>query len=735
MVGALSSPALRSQGPQRRPEHDPPDGFQPPTREYPMTSKSLPQANDLTLHELDQMFQQWLDDRTEAHAAYKIEPPEFDDKLTLLRALQCELFDAGWARYGWPEKQGGLGGTVLHRATLVEVLERNGFPPRHVFEHLDILPPALVHYAHPKIIESLFLPTLRGDVLWCQGFSEPTAGSDLAALRTRATKVDGGYQLNGHKIWTSWAKWATHCFVLARTGTTEERHRGLSAFVIETTAPGMTVGPIKQSNGSLELAEVFFDGAFVPDEARVGEEGQGWAVAMHILAGERGSYTWLRQSELLAQLGKLGQTPNASDHLARLGESHMRLIALRCRAREVMEILARGEEPGPESSVSKVLAIDGEQDFYEAAREILSPGIDLGTAPEIDFWQEHYLYSRASSVYGGSREIQLNVIGKLMITRGVSAGAGEEEESRAIRSSIENAIERSDQGRDALRGLDWWSFAAKPEDAFGRAGFSAWFESQGAAHITSPALAGIRGSAVAQVLGIEPEMIAWTVGEQENDLLVIGLDDETHCIIQGRDGQLLVHDAAGHTSLGSSALDAGLVNRVRVDASQAQVVEVESAAQERALALARIAAAHEILGTSRKLLQMAIEHSNQREQFGQPIAQFQAIQHLISECQIEISSHAAVCRAALEEWCAGGGETLSQIAKAQAGRDGRNTAQRALQCFGAIGFTDEHDHHLHSRRIHTLDALFGSYPELRNALGANIVRLGYAPRCIEAWHR
>jgi alkylation response protein AidB-like acyl-CoA dehydrogenase len=707
----------------------------------PSSHLALPLASEISFAELDGAFQAWLDDRSDQHASFKIEPSEFDDKLILMLAFQRELFDAGWARYGWPEENGGLGGTVLHRATIVEVLERNGFPPRHVFEHLDILPPALTQYAQPELLEKVFLKTLRGDVLWCQGFSEPTAGSDLAALRTTARKVDGGYRVDGHKIWTSWAKWATHCFFLARTGSTEDRHRGLSAFVVKIDSPGLTVGAIKQSNGSMELAEVFFDDMFVADAARVGEERQGWTVAMHILAGERGSYTWLRQSEMLPRLEKLAALPQANRHTTRLGESLMKLIALRCRAREVMEILASGEAPGPESSVSKVLAIDGEQYFYESAREIMSPALDLGTAEEADFWQEHYLYSRAASVYGGSRQIQLNVIGKLMITRGVSAGvARESEDLAAVRESVSEAIEQNGSGRAALDGLDWWAFAASPEDAFGRDAFSAWFEAQGAQHTTSPALAGVRGAAVAAALKTDPATVAWTIADTGDDLLVTGFDENTQWVIDDRGTTTLAHnipDAAQAVASASTALDPGLVLRIQLDTTAGQSVEVDPKAHSRAEDLARIAASYEILGASRRLLEMAIQHSNEREQFGQPIAQFQAIQHLISECQIEISSHEAVCRAALEEWSAGVHPdiaSLAKIAKAQAGRDGRNIAQRALQCFGAIGFTDEHDHHLYSRRIHTLDVLFGSYPELRDALGAEMIATGRAPRGIHAWH-
>ena len=691
------------------------------------------------LRSLDRDFQAWIDERADAHAHYKQEPHDFGEKVKQLRALQAELFDAGWALYGWPEELGGKGGAMLHRGLVIDVLERNGYPPRHIFEHLDILPPALVRFARPALLEKVFLPTLRGDVVWCQGFSEPTAGSDLASLRTRAEKVDGGYRLDGHKIWTSWAPFATHCLVLARTGDADSRHRGITAFVIETSAPGVQPGVIVQSNGSPELAEVFFDGAVVPEEWRVGEEGEGWAVAMHILSGERGSFTWLRQCEMLPRLEQLARSEGADQWPDRLGESYMRLVALRCRSREVIEILASGRETGPESSVTKVLVADTEQHFYDTARTILDGGMDLGTADDIDFWQEHYLASRAASIYGGARQIQLNVIAKLMISRGVSVSSrtGEEaEELEALRASVDEAIEQSASGREALDGLDWWSFAGSaegPDGSFGREAFSAWFEGQGARLASSPALSGVRGAPAAEALGVRPDEIAWGLHESGGEVLALGLDAQTRRVVLERDGGLVAFEVDGSNAQASGAFDAGIVQRVAVDSASASPVSVDAAADDRARSLARLGAACEILGASRKLLTMAIDHTNEREQFGKPLSKLQAIQHMISESQIEVSTLEALCRAGLEEWCAGGGETLSRITKAQAGRDGRSVAQRALQCFGGIGFTEEHDHHLYSRRIHTLDIALGSFAELCRGLGRQLVQTGQAERCVQVW--
>ncbi len=683
-------------------------------------------------------FQAWLDEKRDAHAQLRTSPRDFGERVEVLCELQRELFDAGWARYGWPEEHGGYGGTVLHRAVVADLLQQNGYPPRHNFEHLDILAPALTRFAEPKLLERLFLPTLRGDVRWCQGFSEPSAGSDLASLRTRAVELDGGYRIDGHKIWTRWAKWADHCLLLARTGSAEERHRGLSAFVVELATPGVEVGVIKQSNGTDELAEVFFDGAVVPQSNLLGAAGQGWAVAMHILAGERGSYTWLRQCELLPKLERLVATPGAADHAVALGESLTRLLALRCRSRAVMEILARGEEPGPESSVTKVLVIDAEQHFYDVVRQVLSPDLDLGVAADVEAWQEAYLYSRAASVYGGSRQIQYNVIAKLMIARGTSArGGARDEESELVRSSVTEALETSGDALEALDGLDWWSLAAYPRDALGRAAFGAWFENQGRAPTTSPALAAVLNAPAADAIGTHPARVAYGIersGSDGAELLVTGWHAGTSCIaIRANDASVRVVPVEDLEETVSRAFDTGLVRAARVRTGAAPSVPVDPAAQKRATALARIAIAHEILGASGALLDRAVQHTNQREQFGRPISSFQAVQHLLSESQVDIAALSEFCDAALEQWSAGEDDSMPVAAKAFAGRVGVAVAQRALQCFGAIGFTDEHPQHIYARRIHTLDAMLGSHHELQRQLGMELVRTEVAIRGIQAW--
>lgn len=682
-------------------------------------------------------FRAWLDERASAHARHRRVLEDVDARVAQARALQRELFDAGWARCGWSPACGGLGGDILHRAVVIDLLEEAGYPPRFVFEHLEVLIPAFERFASPALRERLAAPTLRGDLLWCQGFSEPTAGSDLAALRTRAARdARGDYVVDGHKIWTSWAKWASHVLLLARTGAPEDRHRGLSAFAIPLDEPGIDVRPIEHPNGSPELAEVFFDGVRVGAEQRIGAEGDGWAVAMHILAGERGSYAWIRSCEILPRLEALAARPGARGREADLGDALARLVALRCRSRAVMETLARGEQPGPEASVSKVAVIDAEQRFYDVAREVLSPGLDLGEIDEAARWQEQYEYSRAASVYGGARPIQLNVIAKLLVSRGgfVDPRANDDELA-AVRASVSDALEKAGDARAALDGLDWWAFAARPQDALGAAAFAAWFEREGAAGVASPALAGVRASAYADALGADAADLAFAVASDgaPDAVAALGWDARTrHLVVPGA-GSARVFDARECAPLAPAAFDAALVARVSVAGARARGVEVDAGADARALALARIGAAHAMLGAAKELLSLAIAHANERQQFGQPLASFQAVQHLLSESYVDVSGTDELCRSAIEQWTAGDDAQLAAIAKAFAGRAGLAVAQRALQCFGAIGFTREHAHPRLARRIHVLDAVLGSRFALEAELGAAIARSGRAPRGIRAW--
>lgn len=242
------------------------------------------------------------------------------------------LHEQGFGRYGHPAEAGGLGGDVRHSAVLYDELSAHDLPVPEQYVLLCVLGPPLVRFA-PAIAAEHLPAFLRGDEWWGQGFSEPEAGSDLASLRTRATKVDGGYVLSGQKLWTSHGSTAARIVVLARTGTPESRHKGLSMLLVDADSPGVTVRPVPLANGRAELAECFFDDVAVPASRLIGTEGQGWAVAMYLLQFERALYAWLRSGHLMQLLRSLADQATSTDEAHRaLGECYLDLIALRSGA-------------------------------------------------------------------------------------------------------------------------------------------------------------------------------------------------------------------------------------------------------------------------------------------------------------------------------------------------------------------------------------------------------------------
>jgi alkylation response protein AidB-like acyl-CoA dehydrogenase len=249
----------------------------------------------MTHEEMRVQFRRWLSD---AKPDLPPSPPHgssFGERLTAVCALQGHLYEAGWARLGWPEHLGGLGGDARHRAVLYDELASAGFTSRCALEHLEILAPAVVAHWDPASSRKVLPGLMRGSELWCQGFSEPDAGSDLISLRTTATKDGDDYLIQGRKMWTSWASYAQRCVVLARTGDAAERHRGLSVFFVDLETDGIEVRALSQANGVDELAEVTFDEVRIPRDRLVGREGGGWQIALDVLACERSTFALFRE--------------------------------------------------------------------------------------------------------------------------------------------------------------------------------------------------------------------------------------------------------------------------------------------------------------------------------------------------------------------------------------------------------------------------------------------------------
>ncbi|MGW6465801.1 acyl-CoA dehydrogenase family protein [Streptomyces rubiginosohelvolus] len=343
------------------------------------------------------------------------------------RTWERELGKAGWIGIGWPddgETYGNRRATLPEQVVWAEEYARSTAPARmgHIGENL--LAPTLITYGTEEQKRRHLPPVARGETLWCQGYSEPGAGSDLAGIRTTATPDGtGGYAVTGQKIWTSLALDADFCFVLARTDPGSTRHHGLSFLLLEMDQPGrIEVRPIRQLTGTSEFNEVFFDGARATET--VGGEGNGWQVAMGLLARERGVSTLAQQIGFAEELGRVVAAAVASGAAedpvirARLVRQWAELDTMR---RHALRTLGTTGDPGA-PSVAKLLWGGWHQRLGELAVEVAGEAGAAGPEPwtadrpyELDDAQHLFLFSRADTIYGGSDEIQRNIIAERVL--------------------------------------------------------------------------------------------------------------------------------------------------------------------------------------------------------------------------------------------------------------------------------------------------------------------------------
>jgi alkylation response protein AidB-like acyl-CoA dehydrogenase len=368
------------------------------------------------LAEFKAAVDQWLD----AQAAELT--PDYDGIGTLdaqmahLRRVMRLAYDAGFMRLGWPERVGGLGGSNLLRAYLGEQLTARDFVEPGIYSMTEVLAPTMIDFAPAALAADMVPRLLSGDETWCQGFSEPGTGSNLGSLMCRATRVDDGWRVNGQKVWTSLAQYAARCVLLTRTGTPESAHRGITAFFIDMDTPGITVRPIGAMHGVEEFSEVFYDDVHIPDDRVLGQVDGGWAIAMDLLPYERSTALWHRAAYMQRRLERLvGEAaPGALDPKA-LGEAMELLWAFKARSRATQRRLAAGATLGAETSIDKALVAAAEQAVFDLAAEALGTEVALGDDPASRRWRAEFLYSRAATIYGGSSEIQRNIIARRLL--------------------------------------------------------------------------------------------------------------------------------------------------------------------------------------------------------------------------------------------------------------------------------------------------------------------------------
>jgi len=372
----------------------------------------------MDLDEFREALDRWLDEHR-ADLTPDGDADSLDDEMAHLSKVKRLAFDAGWMRWGWPERVGGLGGSTLLRGYLGEALTARGFVEPGIYSMTEVLAPTMIDFARPDLAATMVPRLLRGDETWCQGFSEPGTGSNLAALACAATRQGDDWCVNGQKVWTSLAQYAQRCVLLTRTGGPDSAHRGITALFVDMDTPGITVRPIEAIHGREEFCEVFFDDVLVPADRMLGEEGQGWSVAMDLLPYERSTALWHRGAYLHRTLEDLLQdaAPGALSAME-VGEAFQQVHAFRARSRLTQHRMAAADPLGPETSVDKILLATAEQAVFDLALDGLPDDVLLGDDAGSDRWRSRYLYSRAASIYGGSAEIQRNIVARRLLDLG-----------------------------------------------------------------------------------------------------------------------------------------------------------------------------------------------------------------------------------------------------------------------------------------------------------------------------
>lgn len=341
------------------------------------------------------------------------------------RKWQATKADHGFAAIQWPKDWGGREGRPMDQVIYNQ--EESHFDvPRGVFEvTLGMCIPTLLAYASQSTLERYVRPALRGEEIWCQLFSEPSAGSDLAGLRTRATRDGVGWIVNGQKIWTSHADIADFGLLLTRTDTKVPKHAGLTAFFIDMRSPGIDVRPIKRISGDHSFNEVFFSDVRVPDTQRLGEVGDGWRLALTTLSherlaiGESGGPTFSDIFNLCSR-ERIGATSPIENQAIRqkLAEWYVQTEGLKYTRYRVMTALSRGQKPGPEASIAKAVNANKLQEIVELALELMGPaGIVVGSELALfgGLFQDASLYAPGKRIAGGTDEVLKSIIAERVL--------------------------------------------------------------------------------------------------------------------------------------------------------------------------------------------------------------------------------------------------------------------------------------------------------------------------------
>ena len=374
-------------------------------------------------------FRVWLEANVPRDWSAWRERP-LDELFPYLRAWQRRLYEGGWAAVSWPKEYGGRSATLMEQAIFWEEMARVEAPPMANALGLGLIGPTIIGYGTDTQKKRFIPKILSAEEIWCQGFSEPNAGSDLAALQTDARLDGGDYIVNGQKVWTSYGWLGDWCELVVRTDHAAPKHRGLTVLLVDMKSPGVEVRPLRQMTGESEFSEIFFRDVRVPVENVLGKVDDGWNVAVSTLMHERGAYgarLILTFKRNIHRLIEVSRTTQRNGHTAaqdpifrqRLAQCFAEVEIMRLNQLRAFSRISATGIPGPEGSIQKLFWSELNQRLQQLAQELLGPYGQLlgGDSHAIDkgVWSYGYLRSRGNTIEAGTSEVQRNIIGHFVL--------------------------------------------------------------------------------------------------------------------------------------------------------------------------------------------------------------------------------------------------------------------------------------------------------------------------------
>jgi alkylation response protein AidB-like acyl-CoA dehydrogenase len=384
---------------------------------------------DLTLSPSEEAFRDELRAWLAEHHPGK-PPPGDEEGFEFSCRWQKKLHDGGWAGVSWPKEYGGRGATLIEQAIFFTEMVRAKAPRTANILGLAMGGPVVITHGTEEQKQRYLEPILSSEEIWCQGFSEPEAGSDLASLKTRAVKQNGDWFVTGQKVWTTFAHHAKWCMLLARTDPDAPKHQGLTYFLMDMEQDGVEVKPLRQITGEAEFNEIFMEEARIPDENVVGGVGNGWAVAITTLMNERAGLAFAAQAALETYVNKAIELAESASHDGRqasedpvirdrLAQLYIESQIFRVTNYRGLTKIMKNGVPGPEGSLGKWHWAEINQALMELAMDILGPYAQLmeGSGHEFDDgeWQYQFLRTRANSIEGGTTEILQNIVAERVL--------------------------------------------------------------------------------------------------------------------------------------------------------------------------------------------------------------------------------------------------------------------------------------------------------------------------------